>query len=111
MSDVSEWATSAASNNDAPPDGFPEGMAPSAVNDAAREVMASIARWYQDTNGTLTSGGSSNAYTITSNTTYAALNDIAILVFRANHTNTGAATLNVDSLGAKSIRWGGTTGS
>lgn len=36
------WSTTAASNASAPPDGWPEGQAPSTVNDCAREMMASI---------------------------------------------------------------------
>jgi hypothetical protein len=36
------WSTVAASNSATPPDGWPEGMAPSTVNDAAREMMAQI---------------------------------------------------------------------
>lgn len=36
------WSTTAASNSAAPPDGWPEGQAPSTVNDCAREMMASI---------------------------------------------------------------------
>ena len=48
MSNISAWSTSAASNSSASPDGFPEGMAPSGVNDSAREVMAAVRRWYID---------------------------------------------------------------
>lgn len=48
MTDIREWSTTAASNNDASPDGFPEGMAPSGVNNSAREVMAAVRRWYED---------------------------------------------------------------
>jgi len=36
------WSTTAGNNNNAPPDGWPEGQAPSTVNDCAREMMASI---------------------------------------------------------------------
>lgn len=36
------WSTTAASNASAPPDGWPEGQAPSTVNDCAREMMAAI---------------------------------------------------------------------
>lgn len=36
------WSTTAASNSATPPDGAPEGMAPSTVNDTMREQMASI---------------------------------------------------------------------
>ena len=48
MSDIKTWSASAANNNAASPNGFPEGMAPSGVNDAAREVMAGVRRWYED---------------------------------------------------------------
>src|SRR3990167_304736 len=44
--DVRQWSTTAASNNDASPDGWPENMAPSGVNDSARENMAAIAELY-----------------------------------------------------------------
>lgn len=42
------WSTTAANNNSTPPDGFPEGMAPSTLNDAAREVMAAVRTYAQD---------------------------------------------------------------
>ena len=48
MSNIEKWSTAAGSNNQASPDGFPENMLPSGVNDAAREVMAAIRRWYDD---------------------------------------------------------------
>lgn len=106
-SNVSEWNTSAGLNNSAPPNGAPEGMAPSGVNDVIRENMAALARWYSDSDGTLESTGSSNTYTLTTNSTHTALNDIPLTTFRVNHPNTGAATLNVDGLGAKSLRANG----
>lgn len=42
MSKVGSWSTTAGSNNATPPDGWPEGQAPSTVNDCAREMMAQI---------------------------------------------------------------------
>lgn len=48
MSKISTWSTTAASNNSAAPDGFPEGMAPSGLNNAAREVMASVRTQHED---------------------------------------------------------------
>lgn len=42
MSKVGLWSTTAANNNSTPPDGWPEGQAPSTVNDCAREMMAQI---------------------------------------------------------------------
>ena len=104
MADVSQWSTTASSNNSPSPNGAPEGMAPSGVNNVIRENMAAIAKWYSDSDGTLQSTGSSSAYVLTTNSTHAALADQPLMIFRANHASTGASTLNVDSLGAKSIK-------
>src|SRR3990167_15150 len=49
---VESWSTTAASNNSASPNGAPEGMAPSGVNDTIRQNMASVrtflenAQWF-----------------------------------------------------------------
>lgn len=107
MSNVSQWETSAPNNNAAPPDGAPEGMAANTVNDTMREMMAAVARWYQDTNGSLVTGGAGNAYTLSTNNNNSSLTDLPLVVFVANRENTGAATLNVDGLGAKSLRFNG----
>jgi hypothetical protein len=48
MTGIELYSTTAASNNSASPNGWPEGMAPSAVNDAARQMMAAIRTWYED---------------------------------------------------------------
>lgn len=48
MANISTWTTSATGNNSVSPDGFPEGMNPSGVNDSAREVMGAVRRWYVD---------------------------------------------------------------
>lgn len=104
MSEVQSWSGTAASNNSASPDGWPESMAPSGINNSARENMAAIAKWYKDGNGSLSSGGSSNAYTLSPNRTIAAYVAGINFTFVANHANTGAATLNVSSLGVKDIR-------
>ena len=104
MANVSQYSTTAANNNSTPPDGAPEGMAPSTVNDTIREIMAGLAKWYSDTDGTLATAGSSNAFTITTNSTHAALGDQSIIVARADRAPTGAATLAVDGLAAKSIK-------
>lgn len=107
MSNISQWNVAAASNNSAPPDGAPEGQAPSTVNDVMRELMAATARWFDDVKGTMATGGSGNAFTLTTSNANAALADQSILVFRANRANTGSATLNVDGLGAKTMQANG----
>lgn len=48
MAKVGSWSTTAGSNNSTPPDGWPEGQAPSTVNDCAREMMAQIRTVFAD---------------------------------------------------------------
>lgn len=43
---ISDWSTTPASNNAAPPNGWPEGMVPPSINDAGRQMMADIRTWY-----------------------------------------------------------------
>lgn len=45
---IRNWSTTASANNNSPPDGWPEGMMPSAVNNTAREMMATLRAWYED---------------------------------------------------------------
>ena len=106
MSDVQTWSTTAASNNSAAPNGFPEGMPPSGVNDAAREVMAAIARYREDTDGVNTSSGT-DTITLASSRTMTAYAQGDMYTFKAGGTNTGATTLNVDGLGAKDVQFNG----
>ena len=81
MSKVNTWSTTAASNNTASPDGWPEGMPPSGVNNSAREMMAQIRdvwndkEWFQLGSGTGTqtvTRASTTSVTIAANvsTTY-----------------------------------------
>jgi hypothetical protein len=48
MAAISTWSKTPASNNAAPPDGWPEGQPPSSVNDCAREMMAQIRTQWED---------------------------------------------------------------
>lgn len=48
MAKLGSWSTTAGSNNTTPPDGWPEGQAPSTVNDCAREMMARIREVFND---------------------------------------------------------------
>ncbi|MDB4352394.1 hypothetical protein OAA60_03075 [Porticoccaceae bacterium] len=107
MSNISDFSTTASSNNSASPDGFPEGMAPSGLNDSARELMAAVAKQYQDTDGGLVTTGTGTAYVLATNSSHATLASQGIMAFRINTINTGSATLNVDTLGAKTMKMGG----
>ena len=63
-----KWSRSASSNATA--DGsinWAEGMAPSAVNDSARAMMAAAAKFRDDISGSLGTSGTSTAYTVSSN--------------------------------------------
>jgi len=104
MAEIKDWNVAAASNNGTPPDGAPEGMAPSGVNDVIRENMAVLARWLGDTNGALTATGAADAQLLAPNRTVTAYARGDVYAFRPVADNTGACTLNVSSLGAKSIK-------
>src|SRR5262247_1645915 len=83
---------------------WPENMAFSLVNDAGRADEGLLARWYKDTNASVTASGSSNAFAITSNRTIAALIDGLVMAFTATHSITGATTVNLNGIGAKSLK-------
>ena len=106
MSDIQNWNTAAGSGYQfvtEPPDGFPENKLPSVTNNVVREVMASKKRRYADSNGSIVATGSAGAYAITTSETIAA-HDGLVIGFQANHTNTGAATLNRNGAGAADLR-------
>lgn len=105
------WSRTAASNATADSTvNWAEGQAPSSVNDSARAMMASTAAYRDDVAGAITTGGSATAYTVTSYQIFDTLAHLngQMIAFVPHATNTNAVgvdvTLNVDSLGAKSIR-------
>jgi microcystin-dependent protein len=80
---------------------FPEGMAPSAVNDGVRGLMAAASKYRDDMSGALVTGGTASAYTLTSNQGFASpLADGTSICFWAHVTNAAGATFNLDGLGA-----------
>lgn len=83
---------------------FPENMAPSAVNDAARALEGIIARFYGDLSGKIVTTGTSTAYAYAATQTISAYYDGLILTFDAHTTNTASATLAVDGLSAITIK-------
>lgn len=101
-----KWSTIAANNATADSTvSWPEGMAPSQVNDSARAEMAAVAKWRNDISGTVTTGGTATAYTMTTNSTFASASDMsgAMLCF-IPHTSSGASpTLAVDGLTARAL--------
>lgn len=102
---VNVWSKTAATNNTA--DGavnWQEGQAPSSVNNSARGMMAAIAKWRDDLNGTVVTSGSSTAYVATSNQGFASLNAGIEITCQFDEDCGATVTLNVDGLGAKPLR-------
>lgn len=65
--------------------------------------MAAVAKYRDDVSGNLLTAGTSTAYTLTTNQTLTTLTDGFKVTARIDETNGPAATLNVDSLGAKAL--------
>jgi hypothetical protein len=80
-------------------------MQPNQVEPTARSMMGALKRFWNRINGTLTSGGSAGAYTLTpANVAYpTAYVQGETYTFRANSTSVGSDTLNVNGLGAKPL--------
>lgn len=105
---VFKWSQTAATNSTA--DGtinWAEGQSPSSVNNSARAMMAALAKFRDDISGNLVTGGTSSAYTLTTNQGFTSLSamDNMTIAFRPHTANAAGATLNVDGLGAKTLRY------
>ena len=99
------WSTTAASNNTIDSQvNWSEGMAPSAVNDSARAEMASVAMFIGDNSGTLATGGTTTAFTISSRQISTGFADGKTIAVRMHATNEANATLNLDGIGPKNIQ-------
>ena len=103
MGGTLDYSTTAESNTTVGGVSIAEGMQAGLVNNGMRAMMADSRKWQLDWSGIVTAGAG-NAYTITSNQGIAAYADGLRFSFKADRNNTGAATLNVDSRGAKALR-------
>ena len=101
MANIYDWSTTAGSNNSASPNGWPEGMPPSGVNDSARQMMAETAKWRDLISGAKTTSGT-DTITLTSGATITSYTGL-MFVAKLGGTNTGAATINIDSVGAVAV--------
>lgn len=105
MSSIWDWSYTAASNNNSDSIiAWSDSMAPSNVDNSSRAMMQRVAEFRGDLAGTVTVGGSANAITITSRSPFTTYANGLLLAFKAGATNTAATTLNVNSIGTKSIR-------
>jgi hypothetical protein len=112
LSDIesSAWSETAANNNSPTPNGWPEGQAPSTVNDCSREIMRAVKTEFNRSHVTLASTGSANAYVVTYAVAPASYINGQRFSFRASFANTGSATANINGLGAKTINLHGASG-
>ena len=103
--EVAGWSKTAGSNGNIDSGiNAAEGQTPGSVNNGVRGVMAAIKKWHDDTGGQITTAGTANAQTLTTNQVIDTLADGLRVHFVAGLTNTGATTLAVDSTGAKAVR-------
>lgn len=106
---VTSYSTTPGSNNSAPPNGAPEGWAPGDVNAVVRQIMTDIAVEAQvNAVKVLASVAGTNTITGSMTPDLTAYSAGMLVVFNPAVTNTGAVTINIDSLGALDIfRFGG----
>jgi len=102
---VWKWSTTASSNDTADSTiNWAENQAPSTINNSARAMMAAIAADEIDKSGSITTGGTSTAYTVSTTSVLTSLQDKFRVGFTM-HTACGTpVTLAVDGLAAKPLR-------
>lgn len=114
MSEIqtSTWNETASSNDVATPNGLPISPVPirAEITDWGRETMAVLKRDWDRSHTTLSSSGSSNAYVLTYGAAPPAYANGLRFSFKASFSNSGSATCNVNSLGAKTIKKNGASG-
>lgn len=104
MSAVTTWSLTPSDNNSAPPNGWPEGQAAASVNNCARQMMADIAREFQvNAVKVLSSVAGTNTITGSMSPDLTSYSAGMLVIFTPANNNTGATTLNIDSLGALDV--------
>lgn len=100
MTSIWDRSATVSSNNSSPPAGFPEDQAPSLVDDQFRAEMAYQTEFVHS----VAAAGTADALTVTYTNVPASLTDgMEIHVRAANANATTTPTINVNSLGAKTI--------
>jgi microcystin-dependent protein len=105
---VSVWSKTSASNASADSTiNWAEGQAPSTVNDSARSLMSRVADWRDDISGGIATGGTSSAYTLTTNQGFTSLAEMnnALIAFVPHVTNAVSCTLAVNGITGCYVRW------
>src|SRR4029077_2915917 len=105
LSDSVNWSEVDANNNNPAPNGWPEGMMPSGVNDAARADRGALKRFWDRINPVQTIIPSGGLYTFTTdNPAYpTAYVNGEIYCFRPSSASVGGDFFQVNALGPKPI--------
>jgi len=105
---VYTWNKTATSNASADTTvNWQEGQAPSSVNDSARAMMASVAKYRDDISGAIVTTGTSAAYIVASNQVFDTLADFhgQVIAFTPHVTNAaGPVTMTVDGFANLPLR-------
>lgn len=101
---AANWSEDDNANTTAAPDGAPEGMAPSGVNNVLRAHQGALKRFYNWTIPKITSG-SGTAYTLSYAVAPGSLVDGMTHLVQFHAVNGTGATLNVNSLGATPLHY------
>src|SRR6188768_3774379 len=105
---IHDWSVTAANNSNSDTSiNWAEGQPRASVNNSARSMMAAHAKDRNLHNGSIVTGGSANAQTFFSGLNYTAPIPTGLRVLLnigPALTNTGAATLEMDGLGAVAIK-------
>lgn len=105
---MAEIASTTFSQTDASNTGSLPGLSgsssPALIDNSIRAMMGATKREHDWRNYTVTSGGSANAYTLTYSVAPDAYYTGQRFAFKTSFANTGAATVNVNALGAKTIK-------
>lgn len=84
-----------------------EGQSPSSINDSARAMMASTAKWRDDISGSIVTTGTSTAYIVSSNQDFDSKTDFdgQLIAFTPHATNgAGPVTMTVDGMANLPLR-------
>lgn len=101
---TSVFSQTDASNNSGTQPSWSGSANPNTIDDAGRALQGAVTREWNWRSYTLTAGGTADAKTLTYSVAPVAYYNGQRFAFIANTTNTGSATLNVNSLGAKTIK-------
>lgn len=104
LNNLADLSTTAASNTDFRGQSVAGSAGINTIDTMLQNLGSMLARFYDDVGATGTVAGSADAITLTTTSSFQSLANGLFTSFKAAAANTGAATLNVDALGAKAIR-------